>query len=166
MRIFLTSRPEIPIRHGFYYMPIAEHQDFLLHGISLSIVNHGIRLFLQYDLRLIGQERSLGPGWPSDDAIRYLVQRANGLFIWAATACRFIGGGKRFAAKRLHTIVTGNSSDITAPEKNLNQIYLTALKNSVSAEYTDDEKDELYCLLRRILESSHSVRAAFRIIFE
>jgi hypothetical protein len=29
LRVFLTSRPEISIRHGFYKLPETEHQDFL-----------------------------------------------------------------------------------------------------------------------------------------
>jgi hypothetical protein len=44
-RVFLTSRPEIPIRHGFYQISDADHQDFVLHNISTSIVNHDISIF-------------------------------------------------------------------------------------------------------------------------
>jgi hypothetical protein len=42
LRVFLTSRPEIPIRHGFRYMPEAEHEDFVLYKIAPEIVNHDI----------------------------------------------------------------------------------------------------------------------------
>jgi hypothetical protein len=150
LRVFLTSRPEIPIRYGFRHIPDIEHQDFVLHSIPPSIVDHDIWIFLEHNLRLVGQERSLGPGWPGEDTIRGLVQATSGLFIWAATACRFIREGKRFAAKRLDTILNGTSSATT---KHLNEIYITVLKHSVSAEYTDEEKDELYCILRQILGS-------------
>jgi hypothetical protein len=37
LRVLLTSRPEVPIRHGFYQMPETEHQDFVLHHISSSV---------------------------------------------------------------------------------------------------------------------------------
>jgi hypothetical protein len=40
-----------------------------------------------------------------------------------------------------------------APEEHLNQIYITVLRHSVSTEYTDEEKEELYCMLRQILRS-------------
>ena len=69
------------------------------------------------------------------------------------TACRFIREGKRFAAKRLDTILKGSGSAVTAPEKHLNEIYITVLKHSVSAEYTDEEKEESYYMLRQILGS-------------
>jgi hypothetical protein len=153
LRVFLTSRPEIPIRYGFCQIPDREHQDFVLHSISPSIVDHDIFIFLEYSLRLIGQERSLGAGWPREEAIKYLVQVASGLFIWAATACRFIREGKRFEAKRLDTIVKGSGSSATAPEKHLNEIYMTVLKHYVSPKHTEEEKEESYYLLRKILGS-------------
>jgi hypothetical protein len=151
LRVFLTSRPEIPIRHGFCQISDAAHQDFILHNISPSIVDHDISIFLKYNLRLIGQERSLDSGWPGEDVIRSLVRNASGLFIWAATACRFIREGKRFAVKRLGTILEGSSSAVTAPEKHLNEIYITILMHSISLDYTDEEKEELYGILRHML---------------
>jgi hypothetical protein len=153
LRFFLTSRPEIPIRYGFCQIPDTEHKDFVLHNISSSIIDHDIFIFLECNLRLIGQERCLDGGWPGEEIIRYLVQIASGLFIWAATACRFIREGKRFAAKRLDTILKGSGSAVTAPEKHLNEIYITVLKSSVSLEYADDEKEESYYMLRQILGS-------------
>jgi hypothetical protein len=151
LRVFLTSRPEVPIRHGFHQMAETDHNDFILHNISPSIVDHDIRIFLEYDLRLIGQERRLDAGWPGEETIQRLVRNASGLFIWAATACRFIRKGKRFVAKRLDTILKDSGSDVTPPEEHLNQIYITVLKHSITLEYTDEEKEESYYMLRHIL---------------
>jgi hypothetical protein len=86
-------------------------------------------------------------------ALRQLVLYACGLFIWAATACRFIREGKRFARKRLDTILKGSSSTITAPEKHLNDIYLTVLRHSISLGYSDEEKEEVYDILKQTLGS-------------
>jgi hypothetical protein len=44
LRVFLTSRPEIPIRHGICTLPQGEHQDFVLHNIHPSIVDYDISL--------------------------------------------------------------------------------------------------------------------------
>ena len=151
LRIFLTSRPEIPIRYGFSQIPDTEHQDFVLHRISPAIVDNDISLFLEYNLGLIGQELCLCDGWPGKETIRHMVQNASGLFIWAATACHFIRAGKRFAAKRLDIILKGSSSAITAPEKHLNEIYLTILKHSISSEYSDEEKEEACDMLKQTL---------------
>lgn len=153
LRVFLTSRPEIPIRYEFYQIPDVEHQNFVLHNISPSTVDRDISIFFKYNLRLIGQEHSLDACWPGEEIIRRLVQISSGLFIWAATACRFIREGKRFSAKRLDTIVQSSTNSVTAPEKHLNEIYIAVLKNSISTDYTDEEKEEAYHMLRQILGS-------------
>jgi hypothetical protein len=139
---------------GSGQIPDAE-QDFVLYNVSPSIVDHDISIFLEYNLKLIGQERSLDAAWPAKDVIRYLVQLASGLFIWAATACRFIHEGKRFAAQRLDAIIkgSGGAGPVTAPERHLNEIYTTVLKNSISSEHTDEEKEELYGMAGRVLGS-------------
>jgi hypothetical protein len=151
LRVFITSRPEIPIRHGFYQLPDAEHQDFKLHNISPAIIDHDIAIFLEHELRLLGQERALGAGWPGEDVIERLVQSSNGLFIWAATACRYIREGKQLAPKRLATILEGSSTSTTAPEKLLNGIYITLLRHSVSPDYAEEDKEYLYTTLRHLL---------------
>jgi len=153
LRIFLTSRPEIPIRHGFCQIPDREHQDFVLHNISPSTVNHDIGIFLQYSLKLIASEQSLGAGWPGAQIIKRLVYSASGLFIWAATACRFIREGRRFAKKRLRMILESGNTTINAPEKHLNGIYLTVLRQSISADYTPEEVEELRYVLKSLLGS-------------
>lgn len=82
-----------------------------------------------------------------------MVQIASGLFIWAATACRFIEERKRFAARRLNSVLQGSSSAPTAPEKHLDEIYTTVLKQSVPEEFTKEEREEASFMLRRILGS-------------
>ena len=150
LRIFLTSRPEIPIRHGFYQISETRHQEFVLHNISPSIVDHDIFVFLEHNLGIIRQERALAADWPGQETIKRLVQNAAGLFIWAATTCRFIADGKRFAGRRLSLILQSDAS-ITAPEERLNEIYITILTNSISDEYDDEEKEEVYKMLKAIL---------------
>jgi NACHT domain len=153
LRIFLTSRPEIPIRNGFCQIPDAEHRDFLLHNISPSIVDHDLSIFFEYNFKLIGQEQSLDACWPGEEITKRLIQIAGGLFIWAATACRFIQEGKRFAVRRLDTILSGINSALTAPEKHLDEIYTTVLKQSIGIKFTKEEKEEVYCALRKALGS-------------
>jgi hypothetical protein len=155
LRIFLTSRPETPIRHGFYQIPQSQHQDFTLHSISPSIVDQDISIFLTYNLTLIGQEHGLDARWPEEELVSCLVQRASGLFIWAATACRFIREGL-FAEERLHIILEGSNSTAT-PEKHLDGIYMAVLRNSIErsntqqGSYTEQESQRLRDMLRDAL---------------
>ncbi|XTI87333.1 putative WD-repeat protein [Cenococcum geophilum] len=150
LRILITSRPEISIRNGFARIPKTEHQDFILHDISPSIVNEDIRVFVEYNFNIIRQLRGFALDWPDAKTIRAIVEHAAGLFIWAATACRFIKDGGRFAEKRLSAILDSNVC-ITAPERGLDGIYLTVLKNSIHADFDQQEESEHCSMLREVL---------------
>ncbi|KAJ6098857.1 NACHT and WD40 domain protein [Penicillium canescens] len=91
LRVFLTSRPELPIRLGFSQIPSFEHQDMALHEIPEVLVQHDISLFLNHRLSVIRIERDLPTDWPEDNAIQSLARLSAPLFIFAATACRILG---------------------------------------------------------------------------
>jgi hypothetical protein len=153
LRIFLTSRPEVSIRHSFCRLPETEHYDFVLHSISPSIIDHDISIFLEYNLRLIGEEHAQDAGWPGAEVIKALVQRASGLFIWATTACRFIREGL-FADERLCTLLEGNASTLTAaPEEHLKRLYVTVLRNSIDPGFSPQDKMRFCSMLGDILGS-------------
>jgi hypothetical protein len=170
LRIFLTSRPEILIQRGFQQMLDARHQDFVLHNISPPLVDHDISIFLKDNLRQIREELGREAGWPGDEVVENLVRSASGLFIWAATACRFIRGGRRFAADRLSVLLKHNPVDVSAadsstddsstdgaaidsaitPEEQLNRIYIIVLENC-ALNYTKQERKRWYKLLRQTI---------------
>ena len=50
-------------------------------------------------------------------------------------------------------ILEGSSISVIAPEKHLNEIYITVLSHSMSTDYTDEEREELCSMLRHILGS-------------
>ncbi|CAP61093.1 uncharacterized protein PODANS_3_630, partial [Podospora anserina S mat+] len=97
LRIFITSRPELPIRLGFKNVT-GEYQDLALHQIPEPIVEHDISAFLRHELARIRDDYNhqalegieLLPDWPGEHAIQTLAQMAVPLFIFAATVCRFI----------------------------------------------------------------------------
>ncbi|OBT38473.1 hypothetical protein VE00_11146, partial [Pseudogymnoascus sp. WSF 3629] len=152
LRVFLTSRPEIPIRHSIHRIPQAYHQDFVLHNVPSLIVDHDISLFLEYNLGKIRQEWTLGADWPGEVVLRQLILYACGLFIWAATACRFINEGEEFAEGRLSEILKGTGFD-GSPEQHLDQIYLTVLQRSIPNTFRVAEKVQLYARQQKILGS-------------
>ncbi|KAF4337194.1 vegetative incompatibility het-e-1 [Fusarium beomiforme] len=102
LRVFLTSRPELPIRLGFSEVQGA-YQDLVLHEIPAQIVEHDIIVFLSDEFKKIRHdfnmtvcdERKLPSDWPGRPTIQSLAQMAVPLFIFAATVCRFIGDRKR-----------------------------------------------------------------------
>lgn len=151
LRVFLTSRSEVPIRNGFGEVPDGEHRDFVLHNISPPIVDRDISLFLQHNFKLIRKEQSLDINWPGAEVIEQFVHIAGSLFIWAATACRYIQDG--LCADDNVQILLGGSACTTAPEEHLNELYTTVLRRSVRQHYSLIETKALYSMLRRILGS-------------
>ena len=151
VRVFLTSRPEVAIRNGFYDVPDTSHQCFVLHHIASSVVDADIELFLKHNLAITGREQRLPAGWPGSEVVAKMVQRANGLFIWAATAHRFVQQGRRFAARRLESVIESDTNTQAEPEKQLDLIYMTILRSSLRPEYSEAEGEEHCKKLRYIL---------------
>ena len=94
VRVFITSRPEQPIRLGFKNIDGDAHRDYALHDIDKGITQQDIFLFLLHKLEEIREDYEIEQGWPAGTVIQALAQKANGLFIYAATACRFLQNPK------------------------------------------------------------------------
>jgi hypothetical protein len=112
LRIFTTSRPELPIRLGFAEMSEDTHQDFTLHEIPKATIEDDISTYLKYEFARIRAEHSkrrpqylLPPDWPGDGNIQALVRIAVPLFIFASTMCRFVADPRWDPKKRLKTIL-------------------------------------------------------------
>ncbi|KAK1963157.1 hypothetical protein LY78DRAFT_717622, partial [Colletotrichum sublineola] len=92
IRIFLTSRPELPITLGFGDVPEYAHQDVALHHIPESITEHDIKVFLSSEFELIRKSHNItnSPEWPGKETLQKLVKMAVPLFIYASTICKYV----------------------------------------------------------------------------
>jgi hypothetical protein len=154
LRVFLTSRPEVPIRHGFWDIADEEHQDFVLHNISPCTVNQDISTYFRHKLQFIARHHRLAVDWPGEEVIAQLVQNASGLFIWAATAYTFVqqGAKKQIVQDRLNAVIQRNGN-ITKPEEYLDDIYVKVLTASVSTTLTLQERESFFARLKYTLGS-------------
>ncbi|KAF8538282.1 vegetative incompatibility protein HET-E-1 [Trichophaea hybrida] len=153
LRIFITSRLEIPIRHGFNAISEeAAHQDFVLHNISQSIVQQDMLIFFHHKLENIKKERSLPENWPEEGIIEQLAQRADKLFIYAATICRFIKHFK-FDPKNRLSLVLNACTTRQSPTGALDGMYTQVLKHSVIGDCEEQEEEELSERFRQIVGS-------------
>ncbi|KYG41272.1 hypothetical protein M433DRAFT_159236 [Acidomyces richmondensis BFW] len=151
LRVLLTSRPEARIQYDFTQVRRAEYQDFVLHDIEPATVEQDISDFLRHRLGLIGQKFKLNPGWVDERAIAVLVANSGGLFIWAATACRFIEEDIRLAETRLSSLLRQECSSTLPPERKLDEIYTTVLANFARGEYEAGEVQKMYLLFRQVV---------------
>lgn len=103
VKIFLTSRPDLPIRLGFSADGVSgTYETFVLHDIESYVIEHNISAFLQHTLgeireiynSFVEEEHRFPPIWPEQPNIETLTKMAFPLFISAGTACRFVAEPK------------------------------------------------------------------------
>ena len=106
VKFFITGRPEPRIKSGFrlkLLRPLTE--VFILHMVEFCAVNADIRRFLKTRLSELAQQSQL-TGWPSDEQISLLCQRAAGLFVYAVATVKFLNHKASPPEQQLNTIIT------------------------------------------------------------
>ena len=165
LRIFITSRPETPLRLGFRQMPIILHHDLVLDDISRKIVDRDILTFLKQqfgEIRDIFEEVS--PDWPSEERLSLLVAKAEGLFIYAATVCRFLKGNDQWPPEDLLSIfiplcaegqskMDERSTPHQSPFSELDEIYGQILDQSLKRIGNPKDRAVIAGGLRRIVST-------------
>lgn len=113
LKIVVTSRPETPIRLGFEDMSEILHRDILLHELPREVVDADICLYLYSEFNEIKRRKQIRRNWPSVDTINDLVLQSSGLFIFAATICRYVLEDRsRGAIRSLESFSSGSGNGI------------------------------------------------------
>lgn len=131
LRIVITSRLEPPVRYGFRDMAPAAHRDFKLHHIARAVTNKDIEAFLKHRLARIATNFYLNKEWPGLKTLLRMVEYAQGLFIWAETACRFLAHDGSLVEERLEYLMNCKDSNSDGPESHLDKIYTDILLASI-----------------------------------
>ncbi|KAF5328858.1 hypothetical protein D9619_011571 [Psilocybe cf. subviscida] len=146
LRIFVTSRPEGYIRKALDLIDSrSPHQKLVLHeDIHAEEAENDIRLFLRLRLQEIWNERTnqSSDRWPSKDNLEKLVKQSGRLFVYAATAVRFIGGNSALNLNRqLSTLLRVKIGHVpkSEPYQQLDGLYLQILDSVFP-----DSGDEYY----------------------
>lgn len=144
IRIFLTSRPELPIRQGFDNVSRDAHRDFSIHQIVESSIKNDIMLFMSDRFEEIRRKHSLPQEWPGEKTIQDLVNIASPLFISAATICRFIADRKWDPEKRLALVLgSATSSNIaTSHISKLEHTYIPVFEQILRSGDEEEDEDE------------------------
>jgi hypothetical protein len=148
LQVFVTSRPELHIRLGFKQLPNSTFEDLILHEVATQTIQHDIRVYFEHELGRVREERSLSLDWPRQDQFEALVEQAAPLFIFAATACRYIGDWRDNPKKRLETILGYRKAKVSK----LDATYLPILKQLFDEEGEED-RERRACEFRDIVGS-------------
>ncbi len=150
LRVLLTSRPETRICYGMQNIPQASLDQLILYETEPPIVDRDVSVYLADNLRRVGAVFLCDADWPSAKTLEELVTRAVSLFIWAATAYRFISRGKAFANDRLQDVLR-EVNDASTPQKSLDGIYMAVLDKAVNDDLSQQEQSELCAALHAVL---------------
>lgn len=154
VRTLIASRPDTVVREGFDKISKSDYKILSLQDVPSEAVDSDIsRLFCNEFEAIRKKRKNLSAEWPGADNVEALVERSGGLFIWADTACRFVREGGKFSQKRISKLLESDLHMI-APEKGLDMLYITVLKESISpkdSHYDKEEKDLLCKQLRSVL---------------
>ncbi|KAH0531269.1 hypothetical protein TsFJ059_000124 [Trichoderma semiorbis] len=148
-RVFITSRPDLPVRLGFKDMKEDDHQDFILHEIPEADIERDIRFFLNHRLDEVRKSRMLSQEWPSETNINTLTTMSIPLFIFAATMCRAFEDHDVEPQKCLDEYLKYEAED-----SKLDAIYLPVL-NRICTKYgdTDRRKDQFIQDIREVVSA-------------
>ena len=90
LKFIVASRVTTKIRKAFHHNSDHPPKILSLHDVERTIVQGDIKTYLQNSLSEIVQEGERPLSWPPPDELEILVERSDRLFIYAATAVRYI----------------------------------------------------------------------------
>jgi hypothetical protein len=146
VKFFVTGRPEPRIRSGFRLSSVAKATDvFVLHDIEPDLVGSDIRLFFKHSLMELVDRQGGSNGWPTEEDLNTLCQRAGGLFVYAVATAKFLDHKGSTPQERLSLLL--KSPECSAREgttefkqdSTLDSLYMTILQEAF--EGTDAEGD-------------------------
>lgn len=143
LRILVTSRPEV---HGFNRIR-KTIRKVDLHEAQDS--EKDISLFLRDELSRIRDERGAEANWPGKTEIDLLAQKAGKLFIYAATACRFIDV-EFYYKEQLTEILKGDTRGF----EELDGIYTKILETAASRDIPEGKRERARAELKEIIAAA------------
>ena len=146
VKFFVTGRPEPRIREGFRLPLLAKVTDvFVLHEVESSRVNGDIRLFFQHQFsELKGRRRGLD-GWPMEEQLDLLCERAGGLFVYAVATAKFIDKQNSNPRKRLNLLLQSPENTVhegkikLKANTTLDSLYTSILRGAFEDDDPEDD---------------------------
>jgi hypothetical protein len=151
LRIFVTSRPELPIELGFKDMSGDLHHNIRLEEAQETSIAHDIHVFYEYEFAKIKKDRwmdhdELPAEWPREHDVQSLVNQAIPLFIFAFTVSRYIAEDPRI---RLDLMLR---QSLNKSLTGLKGTYLPILTQVVASE-EDDQRESRIFEFKRVVGS-------------
>ncbi|KAI0736060.1 hypothetical protein C8Q76DRAFT_610725, partial [Earliella scabrosa] len=93
LKFIITSRPELHIVSGFKLKPLIQTtEQLVLTAVPEELTARDIGIYLREEFKTVCESRGLDPAWPADHDVEFLIEKSNGLFIYAATVAKVVCG--------------------------------------------------------------------------
>ena len=111
VKFFITSQPEVHIKSGFC-SPLLEAltEVFVLHHVEPHTINSDIHHYFKHELSRLSRRCGGVEGWPTDEQLDMLCQRAAGLFVYAVATLNFLDHKFQDPSDRLDMIMRSPES--------------------------------------------------------
>ncbi|KAF9647967.1 hypothetical protein BDM02DRAFT_2470495 [Thelephora ganbajun] len=146
VKFFLTGRPEPRIREGFQLPLLGQATDvFVLHEVKSSRVDSDIRLLLRHNFSEIADRRGVLDGWPTEEQLNLLCERAAGLFVYAVATVQFIDHKNNDPKEQLDRLLRSPESSACVGKTKLktnttlDSLYMSILQEAFG---NDDPEDD------------------------
>ena len=143
VKFLVTGRPEPRIRKGFRPPLLTGAAGVLvLHEVKSNQVNNDIRVFFGHKFsELRARERGLD-GWPTEEQLDLLCERAAGLFVYASATIRFVELKNKSPKKQLDLLLQSPGSGLEGRTKLNTKTTLDSLYSSILQEAFGDNDPE------------------------
>ncbi|KAG8779092.1 POC1 centriolar protein A [Ceratobasidium sp. 428] len=123
VRVVITYRTH-PTMDSFFY------DQAHVRSLTIDTRDHDtsvdIALFVRHELAEVSRRRHLGEGWPSEQEVQQLTERAEGLFQWAAMMCGHLNTCAN-PTRDLKLLIMDPSLSGASPEAKMDQLYKAVL---------------------------------------
>jgi hypothetical protein len=151
VKLFITSRNEVPIQQMFHEISVVSKTAVKLHDLDSAVVQADITTYLTHSFANIRETRlelSLGD-WPTSITVHELATLSGLLFIYAATAVRFVSHRRHSPRERLVQLLRHTSGAGTSPYRQLDGLYRQILDDAV--QDSDDNQNSLCERLQAVI---------------
>ena len=153
LRILITSRPENHIQSIFDKEQ--NHAKIILHDIEKAVVNDDIERFVRHEL--VGIFDRMGLPRPDDRDVKRLAEKSDNLFIFAATALRYICDDTAGDPKRRLEVILGDTEGYRSkPYSAVDRLYWTIVDKAVPADH--DSLEEMEDRFQRVVGTIVTLR--------
>ena len=146
VKFFVTSRPEKDIKAGFNDPELQDcTSTFVLHEVDRRAVDSDIHLFFRHELSKLALQCGI-MGWPTEEQLSSLCQRAAGFFVYAVATIKFLEHGLKCPSSRLNIIMKSpKSTDYEGAVKlksytSLDSLYLSIFEEAFGGYSAEDHK--------------------------